>query len=98
MLTDYFPSPASLELVRSFSKTYPTEHFAWDSYGYEWLAHTYKECFGESVIPSYRLDKAQMIVSIQCDFLGTFFITSRAYKKVFYFKKTHKEYESASCI
>ena len=72
LLTDHFPSPDSHEVMDMFMKTFQGEPFVWDSSGLESLALSCQKCFGKKLIPRYLLDQAQMIVSINCDFLGTF--------------------------
>ena len=72
ILTDHFPSPGSHEVMNMFMNAFQGEHFVWDSVGLESLALSYQKCFGKKWIPRYRLNQAQMIVSINCDFLGDF--------------------------
>ena len=74
LLTDDFPSPASLELIKDFSKAYPCSHFVWDPSNLGLAAKKYQECFkhSQAFLPGLHLDQAQMIVSLNCDFLGTF--------------------------
>ena len=41
-------------------------------------AQAYQECFGKTLVPRYNLEKARMIVSVHCDFLGTAFCLQRS--------------------
>ena len=63
-LTDYFPSPASWEVMNDFSKAYHCSHFTWDPMDLSSHAQAYKECFGKALVPRYNLEKARMIVSV----------------------------------
>ena len=81
LLTDYFPSPASWELMGDFAKAYPCSHFVWDPMDLSPHAQAYKECFGKTLVPRYHLDKARMIVSVHCDFLGSFLSPTEHLKK-----------------
>ena len=91
ILTDYFPSPASLELMSDFSKTYNTSHFVWDSKGLDTYAQAQQDSFNARVVPSYNLDKAQMIVSVGCDFLGTFLSPTEHLRKFTISRKPNKK-------
>ena len=71
LLTDHFPSPASLDVMKDFSQAYNVSHYI--SSGLDTYAKAHQDSFKTSrLVPSYDLDQAKMIVSVQCDFLGTF--------------------------
>lgn len=72
LLTDCFPSPASHEVMDDFFKVFKGESFTWDPTSLNSLALSYQKCFGRRLVPQYRLDQARMIVSVNCDFLGSF--------------------------
>ncbi len=91
LLTDYFPSPASLEAWSDFSKAYDCSHFVWDPMDLSLHAKVYKECFGKTLIPRYHLDKARLIVSVHCDFLGGFLSPTEHLRKFSASRKPQKE-------
>ena len=91
LLTDYFPSPASLDIMKDFSKAYDVSHFVWDTSGLGAYAQAQQDSFQTSrIIPSYDLNQAEMIVSVQCDFLGTFLSPTEHLKKFSLSRKPSK--------
>ena len=91
ILTDYFPSPASLDVINDFSKAYNASHFTWDSKGLDIYAQAQQDSFKTRAVPSYNLDKAQMIVSVGCDFLGTFLSPTEHLRKFAQSRKPNKK-------
>lgn len=64
--------PASLNLVNEFkSKFSNTTHITFSPIGYDGIYQANELTFGKSVIPTYHFDKAEVIVSFDADFLGT---------------------------
>lgn len=65
-------SPSALQAVAEFTTKYPnTKHVMYDAISSAALLDAAKMCFGERMIPDYRFDKADLIVSFNADFLGT---------------------------
>ena len=65
-------SPTTLKAVGEFQQAYPnTELVMYDPISCSALLEANQECFGEAIIPSYHFDKADVIVSFDADFLGT---------------------------
>ena len=91
LLTDYFPSPASWEAMSDFSKAYNCSHFVWDSMDLTSHAQAYKDCFGSTLVPRYNLDKARLIVSVHCDFLGSFLSPTEHLRKFSASRKPQKD-------
>jgi len=91
ILTDYFPSPASWEAMSDFSKAYSCFHFAWDPVDLTPHAQVYRECFGQALVPQYHLDKARVIVSVHCDFLGSFLSPTEHLRKFSLSRKPQKD-------
>ena len=83
-LTGEWPSPSSEKLLRDFCNTIPCSHFVWNPLNYSHLAEAQRLCYGEPLVPRFVLDRARLIVSINCDFLGTWLYPtefSRLYSK-----------------
>ncbi len=58
--------------IEDFKKKFPsTKVVTWDAASYSGLLDAAADTYGKRVIPSYQFDKARVIVSIDCDFLGT---------------------------
>lgn len=65
-------SPSMLCAIEEFTAKYPTtEHVTYDAISYNGIIEANKMCFDKAVLPSYNFDKAQVIVSFDADFLGT---------------------------
>ena len=65
-------SPSTKKLVGEFAEKFDgTEHVTYDSVSLSGLLDAHEEAFGKRAIPRYRFDKAEVIMGINCDFLGT---------------------------
>ena len=65
-------SPSSKAVIADFAKKYPsTKHVTYDGNSASALIEANAQSFGKAVIPSYLFNKANVIVGINCDFLGT---------------------------
>jgi molybdopterin-containing oxidoreductase family iron-sulfur binding subunit len=65
-------SPSTLKAIEDFSNKFGnTEHIMYDAISAHGLLEANKEMFGVRGIPSYDFSKAEAIVSINNDFLGT---------------------------
>ena len=72
ILSSTLPSPTTKKVVADFSAKYPTtEHIVYDAVSYYGLLKGNELSFGKSIIPSYRFDNAEVIVSFAADFLAT---------------------------
>ena len=83
-LTGEWPSPTSERLLRNFYKNVSCSHFVWNPLNHSTLAEVQKICYGKTLVPHFALDRARFILSINCDFLGTWLYPtelSRLYSK-----------------
>ncbi len=65
-------SPSTKAVVSAFSAQFPnTQHINVDAVSYTGIIKANENSFGKGVIPRYRFDKADVIVSFGADFLGT---------------------------
>ncbi len=72
LLTPTIISPATLEVIKEFSNTFPTvHHIQYDAISASGMLEANKKSFGIRAVPSYHFDKAKVIVSFGADFLGT---------------------------
>lgn len=71
ILTGNISSPATAAVVSDFTKAFSAQHTVWEPLAADDILEGQKRSYGESVVPAYRFDKAQVIVSIDADFLGT---------------------------
>jgi MoCo/4Fe-4S cofactor protein with predicted Tat translocation signal len=65
-------SPSTLAVIADFIKQYPnTKHINYDAVSYTGIIQANQNSFGKAVLPHYRFDKADVIVSFGADFLGS---------------------------
>jgi MoCo/4Fe-4S cofactor protein with predicted Tat translocation signal len=65
-------SPSTLAVIADFIAQYPNaKHVTYDAVSYTGIIQANQNSFGKAVLPHYRFDKADVIVSFGADFLGT---------------------------
>ena len=65
-------SPSSKAVIADFTTQFPsTKHVIIDAVSYAGILKANEASFGKAVLPQYRFDKANVIVSFGADFLGT---------------------------
>jgi MoCo/4Fe-4S cofactor protein with predicted Tat translocation signal len=82
VLTGALASPSTRSIVREFGSAFNARHVVWEPLTHEEVRGGQKASYGDEVVPSYRFDKAKMIVSIDADFLGTW-LRSTSFTKQF---------------
>lgn len=70
ILTGNISSPSTKAVIGDFKAGFNADVYTWDPLADD-VAEAQAASYGEAVVPGYRYDKAQMIVSIDADFLGT---------------------------
>ena len=70
-LTGEWPSPSSQALLNGFCKSHSCKHYVWNPLNLSAIEQAQRQCYGRSLVPHYRLDRARMILAVDCDFLGT---------------------------
>ena len=72
ILTNTLMSPSAKQSIADFTAKYPnTKVVAYDAVSSAALLRANESDFGIKGVPDYHFDKAQVVVGIQCDFLGT---------------------------
>ena len=71
MLTSSIISPSTVQVIEEFSAKYGARHVIYDPISVSALLEANKETFGIQALSEYRFDKADVILSIGADFLGT---------------------------
>ena len=72
IVTSTLNSPSSKAVIAAFTAKYPvTKHLTYDAISYSGIIQANKNSFGKEVLPQYRFDKANVIVSFDADFLGS---------------------------
>ncbi len=65
-------SPTIKRAIQEFCVKFPsTKHISYDAVSSAALLLASEQCFGERILPDYRFDLAEIIVSFNADFLGT---------------------------
>jgi len=72
IVTSTVNSPSTLAVIADFVAAYPTaKHINYDAVSYTGIIQANQNSFGKAVLPHYRFDKADVIVSFGADFLGS---------------------------
>jgi molybdopterin-containing oxidoreductase family iron-sulfur binding subunit len=72
LVTSTIISPSTLSVIEEFKTKYPTaKHITYDAVSASALLQANALTFGSQTIPDYYFDKADVIVSFEADFLGT---------------------------
>ncbi len=72
LLSSTVISPSAESIIAEFQKAYPsTLHVTYDTASCSSMLQANDRTFGVKAIPTYRFDKADLIVSFDADFLGT---------------------------
>ncbi|MCF7805160.1 MAG: TAT-variant-translocated molybdopterin oxidoreductase, partial [Candidatus Marinimicrobia bacterium] len=72
LLTGTVTSPTTRAVINEFTEEYPNfSHIEYDPVSYEGILEAHQELYGRRVLPRYQFEKAQMILSLDADFLGT---------------------------
>lgn len=71
LLTSTIISPSLKALIQELSSTINDfKHIQWDEVSYSAIRSAHQKLIGKNIIPEYHFDKAKVIVSVACDFLG----------------------------
>lgn len=72
LLTGTVSSPSLNFAIKKFKKKFKTvSHVQMDEISYGAILDAHKQNYGKRILPKYRFDKADLIVSIDADFLGS---------------------------
>ncbi len=85
LVTASILSPTTKEIIAQFLAKFPNvKHIVYDAFSYSGMLLANEACYGKRTLPSYHFDKANTIVSIGADFLGTWIAPieyAKAYSK-----------------
>jgi len=71
ILTGQTASPATRALMNEFASAFKAKITTWEPLSNEDVRAGQKLSYGDDIVPFYRFDKAEVIVSVDADFLGT---------------------------
>jgi molybdopterin-containing oxidoreductase family iron-sulfur binding subunit len=73
LLTGSIASPSTMALVHSFTAAFPAgEHVVYDAVSADAIARAQELSYGGRVVPHYRIDRADVLVTFGADPLGAF--------------------------
>ncbi len=93
LLTGNSVSPSTQAIFKDFSEGFKATHVAWEVLANEEIRKGQLASYKTDLLPFYRFDKAQMIVSIDADFLGTWVAPTVFTKQ---FSKNRKDFAKMS--
>ncbi len=82
LVTRSIMSPSTRELISEFVRVTGAKHYVIDDLDYSVVREGQKKSYGQEVLPRYRLDKAQYVLTIDTDLLGSY-LTPVEHKKMF---------------
>ena len=81
-------SPSEKSIIEDFTTKYNAKHYVYDSVGNQQeVLHGEEKAFGKAIIPRFAFDKADLILSLEADFLGTW-LSPELYTKQFSSRRT----------
>ena len=81
ILSSTLPSPSAKAIIGDFAKVYPgTRWVQYDAMGNDAVREAARQSFGKAGTPRYRLMNANLVVTIDCDLLGTYGATVETMK------------------
>ena len=72
LLTGEVASPSMKKLIKDFQVAHGVDHYTWEPTTFDDHLEANEKCYGQAVVSRPRLDKADYIVAIDADFLGTY--------------------------
>ncbi len=97
LVTSTVISPSTLSVINEFKTKYPTaKHVTYDAVSASALLEANNLTFGSQTIPDYYFDKADVIVSFEADFLGTWLMPVEFTRRFAASRRLNKEKRSIS--
>jgi Fe-S-cluster-containing dehydrogenase component/anaerobic selenocysteine-containing dehydrogenase len=97
LVTSTIISPSTLSVIEDFKKKYPTtKHITYDAVSSSALLQANNLTFGSQTIPDYYFDKADVIVSFDADFLGTWLMPVEFTRRFAASRRLNKDKRSIS--
>ena len=87
LLTNRIPSPSTQKLFKVFRSVFKAKHYVWEPLSREGLVSAQRQSYGQAMVPSYNISKAEFILALNCDFLGTYLSPTEFQRQ---FAKTRK--------
>lgn len=81
LLIPGFNSPTTNAVIGDFAQAFGAKVYGYSDISHDSVLAGQEAAYGSRVLPSYRVDRAKMIISVDGDFLGTFMMSSAASKQ-----------------
>lgn len=92
ILSTSLPSPSGRAIISDFSRSFGQARWVtYDTLPADPVREAQNRCYGQPVLPRYRLDLAKMIVSVDADLLGTYIAPAAFMKQWSRFRKPGPE-------
>lgn len=90
-------SPSTRRAIGEFAAKFKNvSHIMYDAVSYAGMIKANASTFGKAMIPTYNFDKAEVIVSLSCDFLGNWISPVEHAKQYGITRKVNKDKKSMS--
>jgi MoCo/4Fe-4S cofactor protein with predicted Tat translocation signal len=97
LVTSSIHSPTTRKAIAAFLEKYPnSQHVQYDAISVSGMLKANEQSFGIAALPTYDFSKANVIVSIGSDFLGTGVCSSQHMNQYVQTRKLHKEKKQMS--
>ncbi len=94
LVTGTINSPSAQGVIAEFIAKYPSAaQVTYDAYSYTGIIQANQQSFGKAVLPHYNFDKADVIVSVGADFLGSW-ISGEEFTRQYVSKRNSKALEA----
>lgn len=82
VLTGHIASPSMKQMIKGFQASTQAQWVSWEPTTPDAISKGQGASYGNALVPSYRFDRARVIVSVDADFLGTW-LTPTTFNKQF---------------
>ena len=96
VLTGSVISPSTQAAIDAFCAKYKARHVSYDAISVSGLLEANAASFGQAQVPGYRFDRADVIVSVGADFLGTWLQPTLYAKQYAHTRRVSKEKRTMS--
>lgn len=72
ILSGTLPSPSSQAMIADFQKAYGARWVQYDALPADAVLEGQRRSYGKAIVPRYRFDRAQFVIAIDADFIGTY--------------------------
>jgi anaerobic selenocysteine-containing dehydrogenase len=71
LLTGTIHGPARNKIIADFCAAFDAKHFMYDGWSRDVAVDANEACYGTPILPTYKFDQAEYVISLESDFLGS---------------------------